>query len=146
MPILNRREMTKVLKTALTTATGRPIEAIKIPEGSNPAMPYGILYPIGGGEFHGPPLAAPDEDVDMVYQVTSVGREADPQQVEWMADRVRRFFLERAPQGDFIETIPAPEGWKISDRWPDAGLPPIDPETQGLFQVPERFVLRVTPA
>jgi hypothetical protein len=47
---------------------------------------YVILYPTTGGSTSGT-IDDPDEDADVLYQVTAIG--ADAGQVEWLADKAR---------------------------------------------------------
>lgn len=147
MPVLPRKDLTEALRASLSFATGRPFGILAAPKplpgATAPAMPYAILYPISGGAFSGP-MPAPHEDVDAVYQVTSVGGKI-PGSADWLADRVRRAVLERS-DGSFVTSLPGPDGWIIDERWPDAGLPALEEEIQGLYQVAERFVFRLTPA
>ncbi|MGI8426217.1 MAG: hypothetical protein ACR2M4_06395 [Actinomycetota bacterium] len=146
--ILDRREFTANLRTALATATGRPIGnhvAPDPPAGANsPSVPYGILYAVGGGGFGGPEFASPTADAAVVYQVTSIG--IRPDQVEWLADRVRKTILGRDVNGAFVTAITAPTGYVLGDRWPDAGAGPIDPGDNSLYSLAERYVFWLTPA
>lgn len=139
--ILPRKELTKALRAALAAATGRPFGTGKAPSG---AKPYGILYPISGGGFSGPPLANPDEDATCIYQVTCVGIKVDS--VEWLADRVRRTILGRGATGEFISPIAAPAGWAIIDRRPDTGPGGVDAAKEALYQQADRYALFLTPA
>lgn len=53
--------------------------------GAGRFKPYVIVYPLSGGTFDGT-LGCPDDDAELVWQVTCVG--ADRRQCEWTADKV----------------------------------------------------------
>lgn len=46
--------------------------------------PYVVVYPIAGGGTSGT-LAAPDDDAELIFQVTCVG--VSREQAEWLADK-----------------------------------------------------------
>ncbi|MFE3182768.1 hypothetical protein ACFXKR_18130 [Streptomyces violascens] len=79
-------------------------------DGKPSAVPYTVLYPLGG-PVGGAPLADASEDAILVYQLTSVGGRVD--QAEWMADRVRRVVLERTASGapQYLLDVPGVDVW-----------------------------------
>lgn len=54
-------------------------------EAPNVSAPYVTVYPIAGGSRNGT-IEAPDDDAELVYQVTCVGQKRE--QAEWLADKV----------------------------------------------------------
>jgi hypothetical protein len=75
------------LLTRLRTGSGKQIGDAKspYPVGTTPAYPYGIQYPIPGGDRDGP-ISDPHADLILVYQVTCVGQQRE--QARWLADRI----------------------------------------------------------
>lgn len=107
-------ELDEAVQTMLATVTGKECYVIEIPE--KPETPYIILYPLvqprGGGSW-----ANPEEDRDVVYQVTSVG--VDRRQVRWVQGKVEEGFLNRAGGGGYQYPITPASGagvqWRLSD-------------------------------
>jgi hypothetical protein len=75
------------LLTRLRTGSGKQIGDGRspYPQGSTPAYPYGVMYPIPSGPRDGP-LADPHADLTLVYQVTCIGQQRE--QARWLADRI----------------------------------------------------------
>lgn len=70
----------------------------ELPEGVDLAQPrYCIVTPIPGGILNGPPMTAPEADVTLNYDVTSVG--GDRRQANWIAGQVRRVLAGRTTTG-----------------------------------------------
>lgn len=61
--------------------------------------PYFILYPIRGGGFDGPPLAAPEADATFMYELATMHRGKGPCQDG--ADRARWIITSRLASGAF---------------------------------------------
>lgn len=145
MTVPDRQFITNNLLTMLAAGTGKQVGDHKAP--AVPVYPYSVLYVLPGGEYWGAPLIAPDADVDMYYQVDSIGARRD--QVEWLADRVRRTMLARTSGGVFQVSFTNPTGWKVADRVPEGGPGGVQVEgspPNEVFSIPERFALRVVPA
>ncbi|MFF0741521.1 hypothetical protein ACFYVL_14090 [Streptomyces sp. NPDC004111] len=127
----------------LAHGTDRPCGLGALPTvGGKPApLPYTVLYPLGA-LVSGAPLADRGEDADLRYQVTCVGARTD--QAEWMADKVRRAVLQRAPTGRWQHEL-APAGvdvWarelETDDGTDDAGA------ADGVVTSTQRFRLSAT--
>ncbi len=157
MTVIDRRPITKALVPWLATATGKPCGDHRLPTNLPPpptergrkSDPYTIVFALDGGGYWGPGLTAPDQAADFVYQVTSVGY--SPEQVQWMADAVKRTMLARSSSGAFQVAFPAVTGVVIADRMPPEGDGPGGIDIAGrhpdeVFSIPERYVLRAVPA
>lgn len=140
MTVFVARTLTRNLRAALATSTGRPIGLAEVPVADNqkPSMPYGILYPVGGAV--GGSFDQPNEDGQAIYQVTMVAD--DPDRTEWLWERVRKFFLERDSSGAFVNAIDAGDGRVVIFREMEL-IGSMDAQTKGLFQVAERYRLWV---
>lgn len=82
-------------------------------------LPYAIVYQIPGGNFYGPPMIGPEQDGDLIYQVTCIGGTAS--QAMWLDDRVRQVILDRTSTGTFVTPLSVP-GLGITDRRADTGM------------------------
>ena len=112
---------------------------------TSPVFPYGVLTILDGSTFGGPPLVAPEADMDIPFQVDSVGR--TPEQARWLADRVRRTIVARHSDGSFQVTADDPEGYHVADRQTAGG--PTVPIPEGntadrVWSLPERYTIRIT--
>ncbi|MDJ0383210.1 hypothetical protein [Streptomyces sp. G-G2] len=105
--MIDRAPLTAAVRTMLTAATGRPcgLGGLPLVDGRPAPLPYSVLYPLGG-LVGGSPFADYSEDACPAFQVTIVGARTD--QAEWLADRVRRAFLQRTPAGDWEQPVTAP--------------------------------------
>lgn len=131
--------MTDWVRSLLEAGTGKLVGDHKAP--TNHIAPYGIVYTIDGGMEWGAPLTAPESEAIFVYQVTSVGARRD--QAEWMADRVRRTMIDRAPDGSFLVIgNPPPAGSVVQDRRPQ-GARGMAEEQGDVWQVAERYEICV---
>lgn len=154
MSVIDRRLVTKALVGWIATSTGKlcgdhrlPLNLPPVPAPPQKPDPYTIAYSIDGGGYWGAPLTAPDASADFVYQITSVGY--SPEQVQWLADAVRRTFLARTSTAAFQVAFPALTGLVVADRTPESGPGGIDvagKHPDQTFSLPERFVLRVVAA
>ncbi|RGD59414.1 hypothetical protein DR950_17885 [Kitasatospora xanthocidica] len=141
MPVQGRVVST-ALRDAIAAATGRscgygapPTTADK-PSGN--AIPYTVLYPLGG-TTSGPPFGDQAGDGRLLYQVTSVASTGE--QAEWMADKVRAAVLGTSPKGGFATSI-SPAGHTVVGR-------EIDKEdgqsvANGVYSYISRYLLHVT--
>lgn len=143
--IADRGPVTSGFIEMLERGTNAPVGDHEIPELQS-RKPWAIVYAIDGGGYSGPPLTSPEADAQFVYQVTSSGLSRE--QVDWMADTVRRTVLARTPSGAFQVAFPFIEVYTVKNRHPDS--PPGQLEIEGppehrVYSIPERFVLSVTP-
>lgn len=67
------------------------------PASGGPFVPHANLHPIPGGVTSGT-VERPDDDAEMIYQVTAVG--STREQCEWVADECRDVLLHSAPSID----------------------------------------------
>ncbi|MEN8649115.1 hypothetical protein ABCR94_00305 [Streptomyces sp. 21So2-11] len=110
-------------------------------DGKPAAVPYTVLYP-QGGLVDGAPLADASEDAHLVYQVTVVAGRTD--QAEWLADRVRRAFLDRESANGWEHPITAHgiEVWSrelMADEGPDHSM-----ASEGVVTSIQRYQLDVS--
>lgn len=105
--MIDRAPMTAAVRAMLATATGRTcgVGGLPLVDGKPAPLPYSVLYPLGG-PVDGAPFSDAAEDAHLTYQVTIVAARTD--QAEWLADRVRRAFLERTPVGEWEQPLAAP--------------------------------------
>lgn len=153
MSVIDRRPITKALVAWLASSTGKPCGDHRLPPLPPPPAtsakpdPYMIAYALDGGGAWGPGLVAPELNVDLLYQVTSVGY--SPEQVQWMADRAYATLLARTAAGAFQVAFPAVTGVVVADRLPEGGRGGIDVggrHPNEVFSLPERYLLRVVAA
>lgn len=107
-------------------------------------VPYTILDSLPG-VFSGPPFADWHADAAWSYQVTSVGERDD--QVQWLADEVRKAVASRTPDGWTHELVVP--GMRVIDRQMefDAGGDPAEVSPTGsIVTYVQRFTVTVTPA
>lgn len=99
--MIDKRAVTAALAALLTTETGKPVGLGRMPQ-STP--PYYILDSVDTS-LSGAPFADDNEDISLVYQVTSVSG-PDPKvvsstgtldQAELLADKARAAILRRDP-------------------------------------------------
>lgn len=81
MAIVDPRVVTDAIRTKLT-GLGLSVGDAQAPSGS---PPYVVPYAIAGGGTSGT-LGAPDDDAELVYQVTCVGTTRE--QAEWLENKV----------------------------------------------------------
>ncbi len=105
------------------------------------ALPYVCVYGIPGGHFTGPPLAAPEDDAEVIFQATCVG--GTPGQAVWMDDQVRQLVVGRTANGSFVTNFTV-AGVTVVDRHTDGGGSAAI-ETGGLWQTTPRFSISITP-
>ncbi|MFD8470409.1 hypothetical protein ACFV10_35490, partial [Streptomyces cyaneofuscatus] len=112
--MISRLPVTMALSAVLASATKFPVGHGRKP--ANAIPPYYLLYAITA-QTSGAPFADMNEDISLVYQVTSVsGPNPDKpnshgvaDQVELMADAARTAFLGRSPAtGLWLNTITVP--------------------------------------
>lgn len=139
----DRRIVTAALLTLLGTTT------LPIGDHTAPAevagKPWAVLYSIPGGDLSTDNLAAVEDGMDLIYQVTSVGRRRD--QAEWMADLTRAKVVGRTA-GAFIAAWPAMTGLKVADRQMWGGVGGVEQSGEAphqVWSVAERFLIRVVP-
>lgn len=137
----DRRTVTAAF-VSLAAATGLPVGDHTAPV-EVAGKPWAIVYSISGGGLLDSNLAALEEGMDLIYQVTSVGRRRD--QAEWLADRTRGVVVGRTAAG-FSAPFPAIAGAKVADRQLWGGLGGVEPSGDSpnqVWSVAERFLLRL---
>lgn len=85
MNLHDNRELTTAVVSVLASAglnVGRAVAPSDIPAGAG----WAVVYPLTGGLSSGT-LDNPNDDASVLYQITSVGRNAE--QAEWVMDTVR---------------------------------------------------------
>lgn len=147
MPNVPKRlDASLALKAFLRAHTERPSDVGIVPEesgGDDPNTPYTIIYPMGGGDFAGPPFAFPEADAAFAFQITSVGNRGD--QVEWMADTVREVMVGRDSQTrQFVHPLIIP-GLVVQSREVMGPPGPMDRDGN-VFSVAESYIVRVSTA
>lgn len=129
MPIASLRSHTDALIDRLEA------EGLRVGDARAPGeAPYLVVYPIPGGDFGGT-LAAPNDDAELVRQVSCVGTTRE--QAEWWADRAIRALTSITVTGRAILRV-EPEGPPGVFRDDDAS-PPV-------FVAPVRFRITSTPS
>lgn len=135
----------EAVRTVLAAVSAAPVGLVVTPEGLEYAdgklvSAYAVVYPLGGTGWGD--LNDPDRNADLDYQVTSVGRRVD--HARWMADQVRKVFLDRTPGGDFVHPI-AVAGLAVTDRL-QTEFGPVEPGEKELFSVADTFTVKVSAA
>lgn len=112
----------------------------RLPDNAHELEFYALIRPIDSGESHGPPLAAPDADVSLEYDITSVGQ--DDRQAAWVADDVRRVMLGRNPNGGLLFDLVIEEH-TAGDRWAPGpiGAPRLE---SGVYQTVDSYRVEVS--
>lgn len=135
---MNRQLLDATFTSWLARCTAREVGLAELP-GANPNMPYGVVYPINSPRGEGS-WANPEEDRDVVYQVTCVGK--SPEQVGWMSDKVNTVIIGRYEDGRLRYTTVGIAGgtvlWRLTDE-----LGGIVKSGDRLFQVVDTYRIRV---
>lgn len=129
LPVL--REHTDGVITALQ-GLGVAVGDAEAPSGVAP--PYCVVYPIPGGDTYGT-LGAPNDDAELVYQVTCVG--VSRKQAEWLADKALGLLAGLSITGRSVPVVSL-------DSAP--GIQRDDTKSPPLFWAAPRFRLTTTPA
>lgn len=141
---VKRRNIDDAVLEMLTRALSFPVGFALVPEGVDFARPkYAVLTPVDNtGETYGPPLAAPEADAALEYDVTSVGE--DRRQAAWIADEVRRIMVGRNAHGAFLADLDA-QGHYVDSREGVGviGAPRLE---SGVWQVVDSYRVRVSRA
>ncbi len=110
--VIDREPVDLMLVAFLKTHTGKAVDLSRAPTDSKQpktdaqsvsAVPYIIVYPVYGGMFQGPPLAAYLSMARFEYHVTSIGIRGD--QAQWMADRVRHALFDCTAWGAYLNDM-----------------------------------------
>ena len=122
----------------LSTITTRPGNFGELPD-NNPNLPYFVLYsvnsPVGEGSWRDP-----EDDRDLVVQVTCVGRSA--KQANWMSDAAKKAMVGRDATGKYQYPMTNVEGGTVLWRTSDS-LGSVDKSGDRLFQVVDTYRIRV---
>lgn len=149
--MIDRRPVTNAVLTMLADASKLPVGRGRIP--TNPGLHYYVLYPLPV-TVSGPPLADENEDLTVVYQVTSVslpdpskpGTSGSAEQVEWMADKARAAFLARNPiSGRWLHELNV-AGAAVMCRELDTEPGGSNDPGDAIMSYVQRFKVTLTPA
>ncbi len=144
MAVALRRTLTEALQTMLETATTRPVGVTRIPEdvnGVQATKPYAVIFPMKNSSYGGPVFCAPQADGYFAFQIKCVGER--PDQVEWMADKVREALLDRDGTGQFVTAL-TPTDLTVMDRYPGLDSPGTLYDSGNIFEVDDAFIIAVT--
>ncbi|MGW1468552.1 hypothetical protein ACWCPT_29925 [Streptomyces sp. NPDC002308] len=148
--MIDRRPFTTALAALLVSATGMPVGRGRMPDA---APPYLLLYSLDGATT-GAPFADEHEDASFVYQVTCVsgpdpsrpGSAGAVDQVEWLADKVKRAVLGRdTGTGRWAVPLAIP-GVKVMCRDPDVEPGATNDPADAIISYVIRFRFDLTPA
>ena len=117
-------------------ATGpKPVGDGKAPAGADPQVGYFTVYPITGGSTGGT-LAGPQDDAELIYQVTCTG--STREQVEWLVDKARELLL----AGIAVTGRRIPRIWEVTNP----GVFRDEQQDPPVFWSPAQFRVMTTPA
>lgn len=153
--MIEKRLVTNALATLLGTATALPVGKGSIPRAVSGLKdpPYYVLTVVDA-TVTGAPYADEHEDMEIVYQVTSVSGPAPGQsgtygtleQAEGMADKARQAFLGRAPAtGLWLHDLGIP-GVSCTCRELEIEPGATNDPADGIISYVQRFRLGLTPA
>lgn len=133
----------KNVKTLIGTVTDKPTFFGRLPKDPTdiPTPPYSIIYLLPSPALTGPPLVDPDEDADLLFQVTYVGEDANG--ALWLADRGRAAMVGKDDAGAYLHALDAGDALKI-ERRKHEGSGGTD-EVGGKVTFAERYSVSVTP-
>ena len=130
---LHRHHTAAVIAKLATS--GKLVGDAQAPPGADPEVGYFTVYPITGGATGGT-LAGPQDDAELIYQVTCTG--STRQQVEWLVDKARELLL----AGIAVAGRKLP---RIREEQ-NPGVFRDDQQTPPVFWSPAQFRLYTTPA
>jgi hypothetical protein len=148
--VIDRRKVTTALAALLTSETGKPV-GIGVMPLADP--PYYILYSVDTA-VSGAPLADDNEDISLVYQITSVSG-PDPTtisstgslaQAEWLADKARAAILRRDPATGLWAAALTVAAAKVMCRELETEPGGTSDPTDGIISYVQRFRFDLTPA
>ncbi|MGV9891737.1 hypothetical protein [Streptomyces sp. NPDC003395] len=148
--MIDRRTVTTALAALLTSATGKPVGQGRMPDAQ---PPYYLLYSVDTTVF-GAPFADDNEDLSVVYQLTSVsgpdparpGSTGSLEQAEWLADKARRAILGRDPgTGQWTSPLALP-GVRVMCRELETEPGGTNDPADGIISYVQRFRFDLTPA
>lgn len=149
--MISRLPVTMALSALLASATPWPVGRGTTPSGAIP--PYLLLYSVDA-QVGGAPFADENEDISLVYQVTSVsgpdpshpGSTGIADQSELMGDKIRRAILGRDPAtGLWLYPLTIP-GVSVMCRELDTEAGGTNDPTDGIMGYVQRFRFGLTPA
>ncbi|QLJ06739.1 hypothetical protein HZZ00_37535 (plasmid) [Streptomyces sp. NEAU-sy36] len=148
--MIDRGQVTQALAALLTTETGHPAGLGRMPKAE---PPYYLLYSVDTS-LSGAPFTDGNEDISLVYQVTSVSG-PDPKvagssgtlgQAERLADKARQVILRRDPStGLWAAALNIP-GAKVMCRELETEPGGTSDPTDGIISYVQRFRFDLTPA
>ncbi len=132
-------DLDMAVREMLETVVERNVHYISVPNPpeDEPGEGYIVLHPLNEGARSGS-MSGPEEDVEYMYQVTSVGIE--PRQTRWLQDRVQEGFISR-DGGGYEHSISPATGGTVQDRWTMIrGAPVKDGEM--LFKADDTYIVK----
>lgn len=152
--MIEKRLVTNALATLLGTATALPVGKGSIPRTSSgfKAPPYYVLAVVDVSTS-GAPYPDANEDMSIVYQVTSVsgpvpgqsGTYGTLEQTEGMADKAREALIGRSPAGAWTNPLTVP-GVSVICRELETEPGATNDPTDGIISYVQRFRFDLTPA
>ena len=148
--MIDKRAVTKAVAALLAAATNKPVGLGVMPQAD---PPYYIVYSLDP-TFSGAPLADDNEDLSVVYQITSISG-PDPtkasstgslDQAEWLADKARKAFLERDPATGLWLRELAVAGAKVMCRELETEPGGTSDPADAIISYVQRFRFDLTPA
>lgn len=148
--MIDRRKVTAGLAALLAAETGKPVGLGRMPKAD---PPYYILESVDTS-LSGPPFADENEDISVVYQVTSVSG-PDPKvvsstgtldQAEWMADKARSAILRRDPATGLWAAVLTVPGVKVMCRELETEPGGTSDPADAIISYVQRFRFDLTPA
>ena len=147
--MIKRRAVTAALKTLLES-TGRPVGLGRMPQAQ---PPYFILYDVDTS-VSGAPFADDNEDLSVVYQVTTVsgpdpatqGSAGALDQAEFWADKAREAVLSRDPATGLWVTALTVAGARVMCRELEIEPGGTSDPADGIISYVQRFRFDLTPA
>jgi hypothetical protein len=148
--VIDRRKVTAALAALLTAETGKPVGLGRMPKAD---PPYYILYSVDTS-VSGAPLADDNEDISVVYQVTSVSG-PDPKvvsstgtldQAEFLADKARSAILRRDPATGLWAAALTVAGARVMCRELETEPGGTSDPSDGIISYVQRFRFDLTPA
>jgi hypothetical protein len=113
---------------------------------AQPTYSYLGVFSVPGGFYSGPPLTAPNADVQLVYEMRAIGTRRD--QAQLLGDSTAELLLGRDADGAFRVPFNPVPGWAVCDRMPtdtEPGGVEVVPGTPTLYQDSRRYTIALTP-
>jgi hypothetical protein len=136
---VNREDVAAYMVEWLKEYSGQQVGDHDVPKVNTLELPYAIVYLIG--TRNDGPWATPDNDMEIVFQITNVG--STPKQTRWMSDLTRSLLIGRDADGDYLVAM-VPDGFSVAHRWA-SGLGAIVKSGDRLYESPDTYRIKVVP-